>query len=745
MIISLDTETTGVDIAHGAMPFLVTTADDEGVVRFWEWDVDPLTRRPDIPAQDIADISELIDAADLIYLHNSKFDARALATIDIYLPWPKVRDTLIAAHLLASNHPHDLTWCCIEYLGVDIEPHELLVKEVTQTCRSIVKRDLPHWKTADEGVPGMPSVKSSTKRDEDKPWKNDMWLPMALANHLVTGGYEHEQTIDENWLTACSKYANTDSEHTLPLGLEMERLILERGYWKIYEHRLHLMRVNCEMESYGITERGDYTDATARDYHEHVAEAGSELVAIAAEYGHDLKMAKGAAINDNMREFFYGAVHLTCHRCGHHKSIKHWNGEAVSITGPLGEVVLCPKCGKRKKNQARVEMMAGRRENLALPVVAGKKTGNASLDSDSMDHYISTLDDGPALDFIELLSDKRMHDTALTYIEAYRRYWIPVKGSIGYYRIHPSFNPCGTDHLRQSSNSPNLQNVSGESKEISNRACFGPLPDREWWRMDFKSIERRIPAYESGEPKMVEVFERPDEPPFWGSMYYLTASVLYPDEFWHLSKERDGFKKEQPRLYKRSKFCDLAKQYGCGPKKYDLLSGIDGSFDMVDSAFPLLAKLQDHYLRQAYKLGYVETLPDRTVDPDRGYPILASRTDDGRVLSTTPFNYHTSGTACWCKNAAMIRCADQCARWRDEGFDAHMVVEVHDELLFDFPRGRTWETNAVRALKLKRLMEQSGEDLIPRIPTPVSLSYHTESWADETPMNEKPHQNNLVG
>jgi DNA polymerase I-like protein with 3'-5' exonuclease and polymerase domains len=100
------------------------------------------------------------------------------------------------------------------------------------------------------------------------------------------------------------------------------------------------------------------------------------------------------------------------------------------------------------------------------------------------------------------------------------------------------------------------------------------------------------------------------------------------------------------------------------------------------------------------------------------------------VLSTSPFNYHISGTACWAKNTALIRCSDQCTKWREEGFDAHVVLEVHDELLFDFPRGNSIDTNKDKAMLLKHLMEQSGEDLIPRVPTPVSVDYCKESWAE---------------
>lgn len=729
MIISLDCETNGLDFPMGAMPYLVTTCDDDGEIRWWEWDVDPLTRKPTIPQDDVADIAALIDAAELIYIQNAKFDARALAAIGIDLPWDKVRDTLVASHLLASNHRHDLTWLCVEYLGVDIEPYELSIKEVTRACRKIVKRDYPHWRIAREGLPEMPSVDDGSKRDEDKPWKNDMWLPRAL----VKAGTEKLKELTgadtwlphDSWLKSCSAYANADSEHTLYLGVELERLIRQRGYWTIYEHRLKLPRAACEMECYGVTAIGEYTGATVLEFQTHIAESESAMVGIAAEYGHDLELAKGAVLNDNMRDFFYGSIKQTCPRCDYTKRVKHWNREEAN-----GDV--CPKCAKPSRGREGVKhsLVTSKAANLALPIKTSSKTGNATLDVNAMQEYLHTLDEGPALDFISLLADKRMYDTALSYMEAYQRYWVPVAGTPGFYRIHPSLNPCGTDHLRWSSNSPNMQNVSGESKKISNRACFGPLPDREWWRMDFKSIENRLPAYESGEPAMIELFERPKDPPFFGSYYLLNASITCPDLFWPIAEREGAFKKEQPLAYKHVKFGTLAMQYGCGERKADLLFRMRGAFKLLKDKLPLLTALQEKYLRIAEKDGYVETMPDRTVDPAHGYPILASRTDDGRVLSTTPFNYHISGTACWCKNTALVRCAEQCRLWRADGFDANVALEVHDEILFDFPRGATMDDNLPRALILKGLMEEAGENLVPSIPTPVSLEYHTESWAN---------------
>lgn len=247
--------------------------------------------------------------------------------------------------------------------------------------------------------------------------------------------------------------------------------------------------------------------------------------------------------------------------------------------------------------------------------------------------------------------------------------------------------------------------------------------------MDFRNLEKRIPAFECMEPKLVEIFEKPNEPPYWGSDHNLIASLLFPEEYWPLAEIEGEFKRKYPRMAKKAKNTNFGKQYGAGKRKCETVSGVPGAFNLIDRGLPELAKLQAHYLAVAKKTGWVQTLPDRTIDPTKGYPILASRTEDGGVLSTTPFNYHVSGTACWAKNTALVRCAEQCRKWRAEGFDAHIALEVHDSILFDFPKGATMEENLPRARILQKLMEQAGDNLIPRIPTPVKVEYCAHSWA----------------
>ena len=116
---ALDCESTGLDLRHGARPYLVTVCFDDGNQQWWEWSVDPLTRRVKSDVQDVAEMIELLESADEIIGQNFKFDAAALWTvgIDFASYWPKVRDTLILGHLLHSGQRHDLTAMALLWLG----------------------------------------------------------------------------------------------------------------------------------------------------------------------------------------------------------------------------------------------------------------------------------------------------------------------------------------------------------------------------------------------------------------------------------------------------------------------------------------------------------------------------------------------------------------------------------------------------------------------------------------------------
>lgn len=725
-MLSIDTETNGLNFTHGAKPFLVTTCDDDGEQKFWEWSVDPLTRIPTIPQKDIEEIAEYItlyldDKTSIQFprkkkksggfvFQNAKFDVAALDTIglwklvDVKRVWANLHDTIIAGHLLGSNEPHDLTSMGVKYLGIDIEPYEHKMKEACLEARKICKKQFPTWRLAKFGLPEMPSVKKSSDNLEEKAWKNDTWLLRALAKQL-------KYPKDHPWYSITSDYANADSAITIAL-IEVQLAEIERrGLTKIYQERLKLLPIAWKMESKGITLNKNRVDELQSKYRKTSSELGTKINGLAKKYKYDLQLPKGA-VNNSLRSFCYDV--------------------------------------------------------LKLPVVINPKTKRPCLDAKiAIPFYLETLkpkSDG--LVFIESLQAKRKVDTSNVYIEGYQRFWVPLgiynsKGEQLWFSVHSSLNCTGTDTLRWSSNNPNQQNVSRKqldcefcngSGELAGEKClackgtgedyktvryvFGPAPGREWWSMDARGIEDRLPAYESGEKDLIDIFERSDEPPYYGSNHLLRFHTVYPD-IWDKELRAVGLDKVGPTCKKKYshtnyQWCKnggFAVQYGAIEREQgtaDRAFHKEGAHALLRERFTKLDTLNKYWINYANEKGYVETIPDRSVDPTKGYPIQCTRSDWGKILPTVPLNYHIQSSAMWWMGKAMVRIDEQLERWNKDGFDGHLIAQIHDEILVDFPL-RSNRLNLGRVKKLKKLMEQGGIDF--GIPTPVSCTYHSSNWA----------------
>ncbi len=702
MIISLDTEANGLDLRHGARPYLVTICDESHNNTWWEWDVDPYTRKVLAPKKDLSEIQDVIDDADSLVLQNPKFDQVGLDLLfrdnglRLRWPWRKVYDTLLAGHLLATNQPHDLTSMALVYLGVDIQPLEDAVEKATRDARALVKRlakdqeEYAKYRLAKEGLPEMPSAKPETKGNKKKgtpgssPWKLDMWLCRLLAEQL---GYPE----DHSWHTVCSDYANGDSGVTLPLFLRQKQLLEEQGLWQIYLERLKVLPIVVAMEGRGVTIHKGRLRELAKEYQADLEKAGRLCTNLAASYNHELELPK--------------------------------SGNNKSLTSFVFDVL---KLESTKKTDS----------------------GAPSMDKEVLEHWEDSLPPrSKPLTFIRALRGKRQKDTSLTYMAGYERFWLPLKEQ-DWYVLHPSLNPTGTGTLRWSSQSPNEQNISKKgmpcpicygTKKVKGqecsfckgsgedprtlRYCFGPAPGREWWSLDYENLELRIPGFESGEKKMIELFERPEEPPFFGSYHLLNASIVFPDLFWPLAEEKGAFKeKYKATYYQWIKNGGFAKQYGAQPPKVDTTMHCPGAYAKLASAMPKMEALNRAMIDYANKHGYVETIPDKTVDPKRGYPIQCTRSRWGNISPTIPLNYHVQSTAMWCTMKAMIRCQEYLKTLKDH----HIALQVHDEMVFDFPAGG--KKNLPIVQKVQRLMEQSGDDI--GIPLRVSVTYHPRNWSE---------------
>lgn len=714
MSLAVDTETTGLDLHHGAEPFLVTFCNDLWENTWFEWDVNPLTRAVLPDPDDVEEIVRMIEEADELILQNAKFDVTALYTVlpwDFKWPWEKTRDTLFAGHLLQSNHQHSLEAMSIEYLGIDPSPYESRMKKLVVKCRNFCKRKaspLKHWRIADYGLPEMPSAKKGNNKEEAKVWKYDLWLPRAILKataedtelRLAVEAYFSDDEL-EALETITADYANTDSLTTVAIWKKQKKLIEERGLGKIFANRMKIAPIIERMQSNGVTANGDRLEELQLQYLAETKQYGSVCTGIASTYGHELTLPKSGN-NNSLTSFCFDA------------------------------------------------------DKLALPVIAkSAKTGVPSLNQKVVEAYQLIL---PArskqLVFINNLAAKRKRDTSLIYMEGYKRFWTAL-AEAGFFRLFPFVNPTGTDTLRMSSSNPNEQNISkkgmfdGDYRTL--RYLFGPRPGREWWSLDAKNIELRIPAYESKEDELIRLFERPDDPPYYGSTHLLNFHTVYPD-MWELELEKlkkelgswdDALLKVGPACKKRYantwyQYCKnggFAVQYGAIEREggtADQAFHREGCHALLKARFDNLEGLNQSWIQFANEKGYVETMPDKFVDPDNGYPLLCTRSNWGDILPTVPLNYHVQGTAMWWMCQAMIRCQAQLDEWtEEEGYDGFITMQVHDELVFDLPAGsgdEPWRTNYDKIDRLAALMAKGGEGI--GVPTPVGIEYHTTVWSE---------------
>lgn len=461
----------------------------------------------------------------------------------------------------------------------------------------------------------------------------------------------------------------------------------------IFDERMKVLPIVAAMERRGVSISKPRLDELRGRFKAQAAEAGERMLAIAAERGFALDLPKGASPNKSLRQFCFDVLDLPR--------------------------VYDPK----------------------------SKTGEPTVGQKAVDEWRVTLAEGDALDFVLASSKRAKRCTQVAYADGYERFWLPGGGP-DWKVLHGNLNPTGTVTLRFSHSRPNTGNVSkqsiacftclGDDKECPEcggrgvepwnlRYPFGPAPGREWWCLDYENIELRIPGYEAGERKMIELFERPDEPPYFGSYHLLIASIIWPDEFWPLAEERDAFKnKYKATLYQWTKNFNFAKQYNCGQATGDRAARKRGAFDAVESELHAVTALNRKYVEDANKLGFIETLPDKTVDPSRGYPLLCTRNERARVKPTEPFAYHVSGSAMWCTMKAMNRCAPQLAAWTaDDPRGYWLAMQIHDELVFDFPAGG--RANLPKVRKLQMLMSESGDDI--GVPLSVAVTWCPHDWS----------------
>lgn len=240
MLIAVDTETTGLDRAHGCRPFMVTAFDEEGNEYLWQWEVDPFKRKVRYDADDLYEIRQLCMNNTVIW-HNAKFDVGMLAQVGC-LDWDFLRqqdshDTAIMAHMFNNLElSFGLKSLAKKYIGISTDDEKDLKAAVTAARREAKKLEMRY---AVEGEPTMPAQKG-------KHTGADYWLPRAIAA-------DQDYPDDHPWWDVCSNYAVADVVRTLKLYQFYQEALHDLGRLDHYERRRALLAVLFDMEVKGVT------------------------------------------------------------------------------------------------------------------------------------------------------------------------------------------------------------------------------------------------------------------------------------------------------------------------------------------------------------------------------------------------------------------------------------------------------------------------------------------------------------
>jgi len=297
-------------------------------------------------------------------------------------------------------------------------------------------------------------------------------------------------------------------------------------------------------------------------------------------------------------------------------------------------------------------------EKLGLP--RGRKTKEGySTDVDVLSS-LSKSHELPA----EILAYRGMVKLKSTYIDALPEMVHPRTG-----RVHTSYNQTVTATGRLSSSNPNLQNIpirTLEGKRI--RQAFIAPPGWEIISADYSQIELRVLAHFSGDETLIAAFAAGED------IHSRTASDIFGvfPEMVNPDMRRQAKVINFGVLYGMSAF-GLAKELGITQKLAQAY---------IDGYFQKYAKVRDYLdglLAQARREGYVTTLlRRRRYLPEINSPQPAVRQFAERMAINAPIQ----GTAADLIKVAMVRIFRRLA---EEGLAAVMIMQVHDELVFEAP------------------------------------------------------------
>ncbi|MFA6001743.1 MAG: DNA polymerase I, partial [Thermoleophilia bacterium] len=274
------------------------------------------------------------------------------------------------------------------------------------------------------------------------------------------------------------------------------------------------------------------------------------------------------------------------------------------------------------------------------------------------------------------------------------------------WRIHTTFNQTVTATGRISSSNPNLQNIPIRTplgEKI--RDCFIAEEGQRLIVADYSQVELRIMAHLSGEPKLRQAFDSGDD------VHRDTAAEVFnlePEEVTHTQRNR-------------AKAVNFGIMYGISA--FGLAEQLDisreeaaGYIETYMARYPKVAAFRESTIELAREDGFVVTVLGRR----RAIPELRSSDERIRRLGERlAVNTVIQGSAADIIKIAMV---NSCIALKKEGLEARIVLQVHDELVFEAP-----EAEAPAVAELARREMSGAWRLDPPLEVDVGVG---ETWVE---------------
>jgi DNA polymerase-1 len=322
---------------------------------------------------------------------------------------------------------------------------------------------------------------------------------------------------------------------------------------------------------------------------------------------------------------------------------------------------------------------------LGLPVLKKTSTG-PSTDASVLQELADAGHVIPGL----LMEYRELAKLESTYLDALPAMVNPHTG-----RLHTSFNQTVAATGRLSSSDPNLQNIPIR-RELGRDIRRGFIPRQGWTMLaaDYSQIELRLLAHLSNDPAFVEAFNA------GGDIHRQTAAIIFDVPVDEVTSE----------MRARAKTINFATIYGQGAHALSRQLKIEHAEakDFILRYFERFRGIRqylDSMVDFAREHGYVTTIFGRR----RYIPELRERNFNIRAFGErTAANSPIQGSAADLIKVAMIRIADALRRGK---FETRMLLQVHDELVFEVPPA---EMTAIEAL-VKHEMEHAAQLSVPLV------------------------------